>query len=81
MPIKSSAVAVKKKHPGKPTYAVMVLRAVKDLEDRSGSSLSAITNYISSHYGTLNKSALSNALKKSVEDQTLVKVSSPHPAV
>jgi linker histone H1 and H5 family len=59
----------------KPTYAVMVKQAIAELKDRTGSSIPAISNYISSNFGGLNKVALVAALKKGVQDESLVKVS------
>lgn len=56
------------------TYAVKVAKAITELKSRTGSSLPAITTYIQTHYGTVNKTALSQALKKGVTDGSLKKV-------
>lgn len=59
----------------KPTYAVMVAESIKTLDDRTGSSLQAITKQLISSYGIdVNKTALATAIKKGVESGDLVKV-------
>lgn len=55
------------------TYAQKVAKAIGELKSRTGSSLPAITAYITTHYGVVNKTALSQALKKGVADGSLLK--------
>jgi histone H1/5 len=56
------------------TYSVKVTKAIAELKNRAGSSLPAITAYIQTQYGAVNKTALSQALKKGVADGSLKKV-------
>lgn len=66
------AKSAKKTHP---TYSVMTAEAVKALKERSGSSLPALTKYITTTYSIdVNKHALNKALRDSVSDGKLIKV-------
>ena len=67
----SSAVA----KPAKPTYSVMVAESIRQLAERTGSSVQAITKQLAALYKIdINKTALSAALKKGVDSGDLVKV-------
>uniref|UniRef100_A0A7S1ET73 H15 domain-containing protein n=1 Tax=Timspurckia oligopyrenoides TaxID=708627 RepID=A0A7S1ET73_9RHOD len=58
-----------------PPYTSMVAKAIKEIGDRTGSSMPAITKFIGEHYKVeVNKVALSKAIKKGVEDGSLVRV-------
>lgn len=57
-----------------PTYAMKVNKAISALKSRTGSSLPALTAWITENYGPVNKVALSAALKKGVADESLTKV-------
>lgn len=68
----AKAPSAKKTHP---TYSVMSAEAVKALKERSGSSLPALTKYITTTYSIdVNKHALNKALRDSVSDGKLIKV-------
>lgn len=68
----AKAPSAKKTHP---TYSVMTAEAVKALKERSGSSLPAVTKYITTTYSIdVNKHALNKALRESVSDGKLIKV-------
>lgn len=56
------------------TYAVKASKAISELKNRAGSSLPAISGYIQTNYGAVNKTALSQALKKGVADGSLKRV-------
>eukprot|EP00171_Calliarthron_tuberculosum_P009851 IDg9851t1 len=59
----------------RPTYAIMVAEAIRGLADRTGSSVPAITKQLMALYSVdVNKTALSNALKKGVDSGDLVKI-------
>lgn len=66
------AKSAKKTHP---TYSVMTAEAVRALKERSGSSLPALTKYITTTYSIdVNKHALNKALRDGVSDGKLIKV-------
>eukprot|EP00168_Porphyra_purpurea_P010868 TRINITY_DN271_c0_g1_i2.p3 TRINITY_DN271_c0_g1~~TRINITY_DN271_c0_g1_i2.p3 ORF type:complete len:163 (-),score=60.62 TRINITY_DN271_c0_g1_i2:144-632(-) len=72
MATKAKASAAKKTHP---TYSVMTAEAVKALKERSGSSLPAVTKYITTTYSIdVNKHALNKALRDGVSDGKLIKI-------
>eukprot|EP00183_Erythrolobus_madagascarensis_P006936 CAMPEP_0185844336 /NCGR_PEP_ID=MMETSP1354-20130828/539_1 /TAXON_ID=708628 /ORGANISM="Erythrolobus madagascarensis, Strain CCMP3276" /LENGTH=116 /DNA_ID=CAMNT_0028543983 /DNA_START=204 /DNA_END=554 /DNA_ORIENTATION=+ len=53
----------------------MVNTAIKEIGDRTGSSVPAISKFIGEQYKVeVNKQALSKAVKKGVEDGTLVRI-------
>lgn len=59
----------------KPTYSVMVAESIRQLAERTGSSVPAITKQVTALYKIdINKTALSAALKKGVDSGDLVKV-------
>eukprot|EP00177_Eucheuma_denticulatum_P001260 GFKZ01002294.1.p2 GENE.GFKZ01002294.1~~GFKZ01002294.1.p2 ORF type:complete len:161 (+),score=38.53 GFKZ01002294.1:262-744(+) len=59
----------------KPTYAVMVAESIKELKDRTGSSVPAISKQVQSKYGIdINKPALVKAIKKGVEAGDLIQI-------
>jgi len=81
MATKAKASAAKKSHP---TYSVMTAEAVKALKERSGSSLPAVTKYITTTYAIdVNKHALNKALRDGVSDGKLIKIKASYklPAV
>lgn len=57
-----------------PTYAAKVAEAIAALSNKKGSSLQAITASITAKHGPVNKTALSQALKKGVADGGLMKI-------
>lgn len=57
-----------------PTYSMKVNKAISALKSRNGSSVPALTSWITENYGAVNKVALSAALKKGVADESLAKV-------
>ena len=69
MPAKKAAA------PPKPTYAVMVAESIKALNDRTGSSVQAISKHVKAQYHIdINKPALVKAIKKGVEAGDLVQI-------
>ncbi|OSX77051.1 hypothetical protein BU14_0164s0012 [Porphyra umbilicalis] len=72
MATKAKSAVAKKSHP---TYSVMTAEAVKALKERSGSSLPAVTKYITTTYAIdVNKYALNKALRDGVSDGKLIKI-------
>lgn len=57
-----------------PTYAAKVAESIAALSNKKGSSLQAITASITAKHGPVNKTALSQALKKGVADGGLMKI-------
>lgn len=72
MPAKKASTTA----PSKPTYAVMVAESIKTLNDRTGSSVQAITKQLQASYKieTINKPAMVKAIKKAVESGDLVQI-------
>lgn len=67
--------AKKASAPAKPTYAVMVAESIKALNDRTGSSVQAISKHVQAQYHIdINKPALVKAIKKGVEAGDLVQI-------
>mmetsp|Transcript_17845 Transcript_17845/g.37060 ORF Transcript_17845/g.37060 Transcript_17845/m.37060 type:complete len:151 (-) Transcript_17845:383-835(-) len=61
--------------PSHPPYGVMASRAITELKEHNGSSLQAISKYIQQEYKIeINKTALSQALKKGLESGDLTRV-------
>lgn len=59
----------------KPTYAVMVTESIRAINDRTGSSLQAITKQLQSQYNIdINRPALLKAIKKGVEAGDFVQI-------
>lgn len=59
----------------KPTYAVMVTESIKELGDRTGSSVQAISKQLRAKYNIdINKPALIKAIKKGVETGDFVQI-------
>lgn len=59
----------------KPTYAVMVAESIKELKDRTGSSVPAISKQVQTKYGIdINKPALVKAIKKGVEAGDFIQI-------
>lgn len=70
MPAKKTTAVV-----AKPTYAVMVTESIKELGDRTGSSVQAISKQLRSKYNIdINKPALIKAIKKGVEAGTFLQI-------
>jgi len=75
-PKKVKKAAGERKKKSHPTYKKMIFRALKELDDRSGSSSYAIAKYIKAKYSVPEtyKRYLKHALRRELENKNLVKV-------
>ena len=71
--VPTPATATKAKTPSRPTFTVMVRKAIANLKERNGSSRQAIEKWIIANYGVEKGGHhLRLALKKGVEAGTLI---------